>query len=210
MIYDLRTYTLKPRSVPAVERLFADSMPTREKYSRLGAFFHTEVGPLNQIIHIWPYADLAELERVRAESAADSSGMWPPPGLMQYVVTMESELLTPAPFMVDWTGPQERGSLYELRTYDLVPGTRGDVMKAWASKIEGRIAYSPLAGCWVSLGTGGPQNRLHHLWAYASFEERARVRRETTAAGVWPSDTGESYLRQENKLLTPASFSPLH
>lgn len=210
MIYDIRSYTLKPRSVPLVERLFAEAMPTREKYSRLGAFFHTEVGPLNQIVHIWAYEDSEQMQRVRAEAAVDPSGMWPPKGLAEYMVIQSSELVQPAPFMEDWTGPQRLGELYELRVYDLVPGSRGEVMKAWSSKIDGRRVYSPLAGCWLSAGFGGLGNKLYHLWAYDSFEHRAQVRAETSAAGVWPSDSGSNYLRQENKLLVPASFSPLH
>ena len=94
MIYDIRSYTLKPRSVPLVERLFAEAMPTREKYSRLGAFFHTEVGPLNQIVHIWAYEDSDQMQRVRAEAAVDPSGMWPPKGLAEYMVIQWSEFFT--------------------------------------------------------------------------------------------------------------------
>ena len=210
MIYDLRTYTLKPRSVPAVLKLFEEAIPTREKYSRLGAFFHTEIGPLNQIVHIWPYEDASEMQRVRGEASADPSGMWPPKGLTPHMAIQSSELIQPAPFMEDWTGPQKLGELYELRVYDLVPGTRPDVMKAWSSKIDGRRAYSPMAGCWLSAGFGGLGNKLYHLWAYDSFEHRAEIRAQTSAAGVWPSDDGSNYLRQENKLLVPASFSPLH
>lgn len=210
MIYDLRTYTLKPRSVPAVGKMFEEAMPTRTKYSPLGGFFHTDVGPLNQVVHIWQYKDLDEMQRVRTEAAADPSGMWPPKGLAAHMAIQASELIVPAPFMEDWDGPQKLGELYELRIYDLVAGTRPEVMKAWESKIDGRRAYSPLVGCWVSAGMGGVGNKLYHLWAYESFEQRAKVRAETSAKGIWPSDDGRNYLRQENKLLIPASFSPLH
>jgi hypothetical protein len=210
MIYDLRTYTLKPRSVPIVEKMFEEAMPTREKYSPLGAFFHTEVGPLNQIVHIWAYESVEHMASVRAEAAADTSGMWPPQGLAAHMAIQASELIVPAPFMEDWTGPQKLGELYELRVYEIAAGTRLEVMKAWSSKIDGRRAYSPMAGCWLSAGFGGVGNKLYHLWAYDNFEQRARVRAETSAAGVWPSDDGSNYIRQENKLLVPSSFSPLH
>ena len=210
MLYDLRTYTLKPRSVPAVLKMYEEAMPSREKYSPLGAFFSTEIGPLNQIVHIWAYKDANEMELVRTEAAADPSGMWPPKGLAPHMAIQSSELIVPAPFMEDWSGPQKLGELYELRIYDLVPGTRSDVMKAWSSKIEDRRAYSPMAGCWLSSGFGGLGNKLYHLWAYDSFEHRTKVRAETSAAGVWPSDDGSNYIRQESKLMVPASFSPLH
>jgi len=212
MIYDLRTYTLKPRSVPAVLKLFEEAIPTREKYSRLGAFFHTEIGPLNQIVHIWPYEDASEMQRVRGEASADPSGMWPPKGLTPHMAIQSSELIQPAPFMEDWTGPQKLGELYELRIYDLVPGTRGEVLKAWSSKIDGRREYSPLAGCWLSAGVGGLGNKLYHLWPYKSMEERTTVRAESVAKGDWPPKPASSewMLQQENKILVPASFSPMH
>ena len=70
MIFEMRTYRLQPGSVPEVEKRFAEALTERVKVSPLGAFFHTEVGPLNHIIHIWPYDDLlgdAGLHRVGAD-----------------------------------------------------------------------------------------------------------------------------------------------
>jgi hypothetical protein len=37
------------------------------------AFYVSEIGPLNQIIHIWECESLAHLERCRAAIAADSA-----------------------------------------------------------------------------------------------------------------------------------------
>lgn len=51
MIYEVRTYTLKPGSVPRFEELLGAALPHRETYSKLGAFWHTEIGPLNEVIH---------------------------------------------------------------------------------------------------------------------------------------------------------------
>ena len=52
MIYELRTYTLKPGKVAEFEERFAKRLPFREKHSKLGAFWHTEFGPLNQVIFL--------------------------------------------------------------------------------------------------------------------------------------------------------------
>jgi len=54
MIYEVRTYDLQPHSIPEVEKRFGEAYEYRKKVSPLAAFFHTEIGPLNQIIHIWP------------------------------------------------------------------------------------------------------------------------------------------------------------
>src|SRR5882724_10263648 len=71
MIYEIRTYQLKAGSLAEVEKRFGEGYEYRKKYSPLAAFWHTEIGPLNEIVHVWPYRDVAERARVRAEAAED-------------------------------------------------------------------------------------------------------------------------------------------
>ena len=93
MIIEMRTYRMKPGSIPEVENRFAEGLKERTKVSPLGAFFHTEVGPLNRIIHCWPYDDLAHRTKVRRSQnpglAAED------PGIHR---GMESKIVIPAPF----------------------------------------------------------------------------------------------------------------
>ena len=65
MIYEMRTYDIKPRSLPEVEKRFGEQYEKRKKYSELAAFWHTEIGPLNQIIHVWGYKDMEERNKIR-------------------------------------------------------------------------------------------------------------------------------------------------
>jgi hypothetical protein len=76
MIYEICTYDLVPGSVPEVEKRFGAAYEYRKKYSELAGFWHTDVGPLNEVIHIWPYKDLAELEKIKAQAGKDPN--WPP------------------------------------------------------------------------------------------------------------------------------------
>ena len=94
MIYEMRTYTLKPGMVNDYEARFAEGLPHREKYSKLGAFWHTEFGPLNQVVHVWPYDDLNQRMEVRA--AANQDPNWPPKAAGLYV-SQETEYSTPLP-----------------------------------------------------------------------------------------------------------------
>ena len=86
MIYEMRTYNLKPRVLVEVEKRFGETYERRKQYSELAAFWHTEIGPLNQIIHVWPYQDLEERARIRA--AAFKDGAWPP-NIGEFVVNMQ-------------------------------------------------------------------------------------------------------------------------
>ncbi len=73
MIYEVRTYTLRPGSVAEFEERYQKRLPLREKHSKLGAFWHTEFGPLNQVVHVYPYDDLRQRTAVRTAMAQDAA-----------------------------------------------------------------------------------------------------------------------------------------
>ncbi len=201
MIFEMRTYRLQPGSVPTVEERFEQGLRERVKVSPLGAFFHTEVGPLNHIIHIWPYDDLPHRTRVRAEKIAG----WPP-NIQEFIVEMESKIVNPAPFSPAFTARQ-LGGLYEIRTYTMLPGVTQTVIERWQERVEGRLKLSPLAACgYTELG---PLNQWIHIWAYKDAAERFRIRDEARRTGAWPPATRGMFIKQENMLVVPASFSPL-
>ena len=203
MIHEIRTYDLKPRSVPEFEKRAGEMIEGRVKYSPLGGFWSTEVGPLNQVVHIWPYEDLNARTDIRGKAVA--AGAWPP-NTSEFIVNMQSDIYLPAPFMTP-LGDREIGPLYEMRIYTYAPGDIPKVIEAWGVAIEERQKYSPLAGAWYT--EIGGLNKWVHLWAYKDFAERTKVRAETREKGVWPPPSGVSPVKQENKILTPMSFSPM-
>src|SRR5437016_480467 len=156
MIYEVRTYTLRPGgAVAEFEERFAKRLPLREKHSKLGAFWHTEFGPLNQVIHVYPYDDLQQRTAVRAALAHDPARQQLPGG-GDLSVAQESEIMNPAPFMHP-LGSRDygTGNVYEMRTYTYAPSDIPKVLEGWAKAIEAREKFSPLAACWTS-ELGGP------------------------------------------------------
>ena len=121
MIYEVRTYDLKPGTVAQFEEAFGEALPYRQEYSPLAAFWHVDIGPLNQVIHVWPYDSLDERERIRAEASKDTH--WPPPN-NGAILNMNSEIWSPAPFMRPMGGDQKLGDIYEMRIYTYEPGSK--------------------------------------------------------------------------------------
>ena len=204
MIYEIRTYRITPGSLAEVEKRFGEGYEHRKKYSELTAFWHTEIGPLNEIVHVWGYRDLAERGRIRGEAAKDPN--WPPK-IREFIRAMRSEIVTPFSFVPE-VRPGRVGPIFELRYYTLKPGTLPDVAKGWEAKLPERMTLSP-----VVLAGGvefGQANGFVHIWAYSSLDQRAQVRDEARKKGVWPPPGGpDRLLTQENKILLPAAFSPL-
>ncbi len=203
MIYEVRTYTLKPGSTKEVEARFAEAVPHREKYSKLAAFWHTEIGPLEQVIHVWPYESLAHRTEARAASRQDPH--WPP-NIIDFVTRQEAEIFLAPDFMRPLPDAP-MGKIYEMRTYHLKPGAMRTFLERWESAIPSREKYSPLTACWYGELTN--LNRFVHVWPYESFEERLRIRAEAAKDPNWPPNTLEFIDTMENKLLFSASFSRL-
>jgi hypothetical protein len=205
MIIEVRTYQLKPGSVAEVEKRFGEGLPAREKLSKLGAFWHTEVGPLNEITHVWPYESFEQRTAIRAEAV--KTGVWPPK-TSEFIVNMQSEVFLPAPFSPKLE-PREVGPLFEIRSYTMAPGGIPGMIERWTPKIDERVKLSPLVGAWYS--EFGALNKWVHIWAYKDAAQRQQIRADAIARGIWPPGGGApgQMLKQENKLVMPAAFSPL-
>ncbi len=207
MIYEVRTYDLKPRSLPEVLKRFGEAYEKRKQLSQLAAFWYTEIGPLNQIVHVWPYKDLAERGKIRA--AAVAAGGWPPK-IAEFILSMKSDIMVPwdnSPLLE----PGDVGPYFEMRTYTVGPGDQPKVQKAWAAALPVREKLSPVIATWFS--EIGGLNKFVHIWPYRTLDERARIRGQAVASGTWPpsavADAPYSTLTQENKILLAAPFSPL-
>ena len=73
MIVDVRTYTLIPRKMGRYLELFEKhALPVMLRHGLdLVGYYTSSIGPLNQVVHIWRYDSLADLEAKRAARDAD-------------------------------------------------------------------------------------------------------------------------------------------
>jgi hypothetical protein len=73
VIVEHRTYTLKALRTGDFLKLYERAaLPLQLKYlGHLIGFYVSEIGPLNEVVHLWGFASLAERERRRALMEAD-------------------------------------------------------------------------------------------------------------------------------------------
>jgi NIPSNAP protein len=76
MIVDVRTYTFVPRKMPGYLELFErHALPVMRRHGlELMGYYVSHIGPLNQVVHLWRYDSLADMERKR--SARDADPAW--------------------------------------------------------------------------------------------------------------------------------------
>lgn len=102
MIFDMRTYTLRPGTMKAHLALYKEHGFAAQK-KHLGEpvlYAFTEVGDVNSYVHIWAYKDLADRTARRA-------AMWEDPEWLNYtkksaelgaLLKQENQILVAAPF----------------------------------------------------------------------------------------------------------------
>jgi hypothetical protein len=99
MIYEMRIYTVQPGKVGEFLALFdKEGMPIIKEYSKLVGIWSTEVGPLNQVVHIWAYDSAGHREQVRAAQNADPRLVAYRPKVLALLVNQQNMLMTPASF----------------------------------------------------------------------------------------------------------------
>jgi hypothetical protein len=100
MIVEERIYTLVPGKTAEYLKLYEEfGLPVQLPIlGNLIGYFATEVGPLNQVIHIWGYDSFEE--RVRRRTELFKAQAW-----LDYlaksrgnILSQENKLLIPAPF----------------------------------------------------------------------------------------------------------------
>jgi hypothetical protein len=76
MIVDVRTYTLMPRKMASYLQIFeAQGLPVQHRHGlQLLGYYVSQIGPLNQVVHLWRYENLADMEEKR--SARDADPAW--------------------------------------------------------------------------------------------------------------------------------------
>ena len=100
MIVDQRTYTTRPGHLQDfVDTFAAEGLPLYTRYcGTLIGYFTSESGALNQVVHLWGYADAADRDTRRAALARDPG--WPAflDVALPLLLSQESRLLKPVAF----------------------------------------------------------------------------------------------------------------
>ncbi|MEO8544883.1 MAG: NIPSNAP family protein [Burkholderiaceae bacterium] len=108
MLVEMRTYVLHAGKLAA----FLDGMEKeglaieRPILGRLLGYYSSEIGTLNQVIHLWGYVSFEERARRRHKLAQDAAWQSFVPKVMPFIRDMQNQLLTPAVFALpetlDW------------------------------------------------------------------------------------------------------------
>ena len=200
MIYDFRMYTLKPGATPDYRAGVKEvGLPIRQNHDvALSGWYWSDVGALNQVVHIWGYQDLEHLQSQKAAVYADPdwSGKYVPRAQplveSQKTWLMMSPAFAPTypvrgPIAEEGTPEYKRKNdmVFDFRQYTLNPGGLPTYMSAvedLAIPIRQRHGVK-LAGWFYS--DLGDLNQVVHIWAFDNVKHMEEAKAAVAADPEW-------------------------
>ena len=100
MIIDHRTYNIQHGKVDTYVELFETlGLPIQMRHlGNLIGYFETTIGPINQVVHLWGYESLADMETRRQARDADPDWAIYKKKTAGMLVSQENKIVKPASF----------------------------------------------------------------------------------------------------------------
>jgi hypothetical protein len=96
-VYELRWYRVQTGRAGEWLELFKNVMPAREKYMRRVGLWQTDLGPLNEVVHMWVFRDLNERAEARARLGQDPAWQKFVAASASLLAHMQAAVLMPTP-----------------------------------------------------------------------------------------------------------------
>lgn len=200
-VYELTTLEIKVFSNAKVYAALQERLPAAG--GTLVGAFNADIGDLSRVLLLREFADANAAAAAKQQLLLDTD----PLGCAEWLVSLKSNSFALFRFL-SAPKPAALGKWYELRTYSLRQGKLAETIEAWKDALPARHAMSPCVGAFTALD--GEQPRFLNIWAYQSVDERAAIRADAVAKGVWPPKGGPANLtKMQSDLCVPLSFSPL-
>lgn len=203
MRYEIATLTLRLGKAGTAVAAIDAAFKSGDAKGQLLGCWASEIGMLNQIILLRGFPDEAALRTERERMLANGN----PFGCGEDIAALDFDSYAPFPFLPP-IKPGRYGAVYEFRTYKLKHGGVPATIAAWEAAIPERVKLSPLVIAMYALD--GPP-RFTHIWPFESMNQRAEVRAESVAKGIWPPKGGPQWLTGEmmSMIALPTAISPL-
>ena len=211
MINELRMYTTRPGKMHHVvnaSATVAQKIRDGDTYGKLIGHWSSELGRMNQYIHMWEYTDVEEMRKLRSELASKED--WKNkfvPLVGPYILTQEIRLLRP---LTKIKQPNLQANIYELKIIKL---NIGQVIK-WKDKFLDII--SNIEGASLNVGIWNTElqdpNEIISIWSHPNIESMSKYWKDLDENKDWQNFNAyqeNSVKYEESIILRPSICSPL-
>jgi|TARA_B110000003_G_scaffold201570_1_gene200245 hypothetical protein len=211
MINELRMYTTRPgkmKDVVNASATVAQKIRGGDTYGKLIGHWWSEIGKMNQYVHMWEYKDPEEMRRLRSELAAKED--WKNkfvPLVGPNILTQEIRLLRP---LTEIKKPVNSSNIYELKIIKLNIGQSAKWAKKFLEIVDLIENSSINIGIW-NTELQDP-NEIISLWSHPNLENMSKYWYDLESNKDWNDFNNyqeNSVKSEENIILKSSVCSPL-
>ncbi|KAI9326360.1 hypothetical protein DFJ73DRAFT_866342 [Zopfochytrium polystomum] len=210
-VHKMLVHNVKPEAWDDYTGLVTEHYPriSSEKHLKRALFgsWYTEVGPLDQAVHIWQYNNYPGYHETNELLAKDEMYQKFMRDLRPMLRSRENQMVQEFDF---WAGGEPtQGKIYELRSYTLKPGRLMEWKTEWKKGLEARRKYMEPVGAWFS--QLGDLHVVHHMWAFPNLQVRKEMREACWEVDGWATtvyNTVRMIDRMQSRIMQPFPFSP--
>nr|ACO11029.1 NipSnap [Caligus rogercresseyi] len=213
----IQTHDVKPDCLDKYEKVhgnlvghFDEKALNTTSLGHFGVF----VGSQDQFIHIWKYEDgYKTADEVRKSLLQDDSFKKINKEMTSLLRKRDSQYLLPFSF---WPEAEFRSTnhIYELRSYNLKPGTLMEWSNYWARAVRMRD-YKHSEAYLGMFSQVGQLHNVNHIWCYESLKERKEARENVwqhqQSSMRWSeivASTVPLVSSMSSRIMTPLAHSP--
>jgi len=211
-IHELLEHKVHPSKVHEYKQRIGDY------YARIGDKFSDDVrltgsweciiGEMDTFFHIWEYEGYEGFDRAAPKIRSSETFQTYEETILPLIQSRSSRICQEFAFKPT-APPKELGGIYELRTYDLIPGSLLDWEAEWRVGMEARKKHVEPIGAYFS--QVGKLHTVSHLWQYKDMYTRKKVREQAWQIERWSktvSKTVKLCTAMRANILAPLPFSP--
>jgi len=215
-VVDLRTYTIRRRSMDKFLSI-SDTLAMPVQLRHIGpplAYYVTDIGPQNQVIHLWPYESVGDMEERRIARNKDPDWQIYVAASQGIILEQETRVVRRVPFkgVDELSATVADKPLVDFRIYTIQRGSMPEFLRiseTLAMPVQLRHLGPPLA---YYLSEIGPQNQVIHLWGYdslADLETRRAARNRDPEWAIYLKASEGLILEQETRAVRRVPFASL-
>ncbi|KAH9816022.1 hypothetical protein DFH28DRAFT_967593, partial [Melampsora americana] len=212
-ISEIQKHHIHPQNVDQYKQLigsYFDKLNTQKDLKmNLKGSFEVVVGELDSFVHIWEFEGYEGYDYATSKIRESPEHAEFLKSLRPLIQSRTSQLCREFAF---WpcSGPKVNGGIYEMRSYQLKPGTLLEWETEWRRGLEARRKFVEPIGAWFA--QVGRLHQVHHMWQYPSLQARLKKREQAWQVDTWSktvSNTVKLCDSMDANVLLPNSFSPL-
>jgi len=210
-IHAFENHRVKPDRIDeykkAAETYYKGLIEDPRLHIKLTGNWETCIGEQDTFVHILEYENYAGFDKA-TQMIKTSEHLDAYRAMLPYINSRATQLNQEFAFFPT-APPHAQGGLFELRTYQLQPGTLLEWENVWRRGIEARRRFVAPVGAWFS--QVGRLHQVHHMWQYPSLHDRKEKREQAWQIDGWAetvSKTAKLANYMDSLILTPLPFSP--